>query len=106
MRELVDLVLALPPLVLIAAPGGFVFVAVPAALLGDTGGYVLNAVEGGHRRSLAILSGGCLDCRMWRGQLNRRVSWVFTFRAVRRSAKGGDGPQRRGTASRIPDKYG
>ena len=29
MRELVDLVLALPPLVLIVAPEGFVFVAVP-----------------------------------------------------------------------------
>ncbi len=56
MRELVDLVLALPPLVLVVAPEGFVFVAVPAALLGDTGGYVLNAVEGGHWSR-------CLDCR-------------------------------------------
>jgi hypothetical protein len=49
--KLVDLVLGLAPLALIFAPEGFVFVAVPATLLGDAGGYVLDAVEaffGGH----------------------------------------------------------
>ena len=36
--KFVDLVLGLPPLVLVLAPEGFVFFAVPAALFGDAGG--------------------------------------------------------------------
>jgi hypothetical protein len=49
--KFVDLVLSLPPSILNLTPEGLVFLAVPAALLGDAGGDVLDAVEaffGGH----------------------------------------------------------
>lgn len=52
--KLVDLVLRLAPLVLVLAPEGFIFVAVPAALLGDAGGYVLDAVKAFFGRHVAF----------------------------------------------------